>query len=192
MSSPRSRNCACPDPLAGNFASGYRWRDGIGPKKDRSARMELAWHAVESNHFGTDAFIQFCRQLGTEPYLTVNCGDGDMREAGDGVGYCNGTQNTALANLRRKHGHDAPRAVKYWSIGNKADGPWQIGFKTPQEYARACTEFAKVMRWTVADLKTINTFEKTQRRAYREPRFPPKKQNPRIRLRAAHHHRTGV
>lgn len=139
----------------GNFASGYRWRDGVGARNERPARMELAWNTVESNEFGTDEFIQFCRALGTEPYLTVNCGDGDMREARDWVEYCNGTQRTALANLRRKHGFDAPHAVKYWSVGNEVDGPWQIGFKTPQEYARAYTEFAKVMRWTDPTIKLV-------------------------------------
>ena len=137
----------------GNFVSGYRWRDGVGPKEDRPARMELAWHADEPNTFGTDEFIGFCRKLGTEPYLAVNCGDGDMREARDWLEYCNGAQNTALANLRRKNGYDAPHNVKYWGIGNEVDGPWQIGFKTPEEYARAYTEYAKVMKWTDPSIK---------------------------------------
>lgn len=38
----------------GNFASGYHWRDGVGPRADRPAREELAWHTVESNAFGTN------------------------------------------------------------------------------------------------------------------------------------------
>lgn len=131
----------------GNFVSGYRWMDGIGPIEDRPARPDLAWGAVETNHFGTNEFIQFCRAISAEPYLVVNCGDGDMREARDWVEYCNSTQNTALANLRRRHGFDAPHHVKYWGIGNEVDGDWQIGYKTAQEYARAYKEFAKVMRW---------------------------------------------
>ena len=137
----------------GNFVSGYRWRDGVGPKEDRPTRMELAWHAAEPNTFGTDEFIGFCRKLGAEPYLAVNCGDGDMREARDWLEYCNGAQNTALANLRRKNGYDAPHNVKYWGIGNEVDGPWQIGFKTAEEYARAYTEYAKVMKWTDPSIK---------------------------------------
>ncbi|GAI56019.1 unnamed protein product, partial [marine sediment metagenome] len=39
--------------------------------------------------------------------------------------------------------------------GNEVDGPWQIGHKTPQEYARAFTEFGKVMRWVDPDIKLI-------------------------------------
>lgn len=139
----------------GNFVSGYRWRDGIGPREERPARVDMAWNATDSNQFGTDEFIDWCRKANTEPYLVVNCGDGDMREARDWVEYCNGTQNTALANLRRKNGHDAPHAVKYWGIGNEVDGHWQIGYKTPQEYARAYLEFAKVMKWIDPSIKLI-------------------------------------
>ncbi len=139
----------------GNFVSGYRWRDGVGPVAERPARPELAWDTIEPNHFGTNEFIQFCRKVNTEPYFVVNCGDGDMREARDWVEYCNGSQNTALANLRRQHGFDAPHNIKYWGIGNEIDGEWQIGYKTPQEYARAYKEFAKTMRWVDPSIKLL-------------------------------------
>jgi len=139
----------------GNFVSGYRWRDGVGPRDARPVRMDMAWHTIEPNQFGTDEFIEFCRAIHTEPYLVVNCGDGDMREARDWVEYCNGTQDTALVKLRRQHGYDAPHRVKYWGIGNEVDGPWQIGFKTPQEYARAATEFGKVMKWVDPDIQLV-------------------------------------
>ncbi|ADI13303.1 alpha-N-arabinofuranosidase [Truepera radiovictrix] len=139
----------------GNFVSGYRWRDGVGPKAERPARTELAWHDVEPNTFGTNEFVDFCRRLGTEPYLVVNAGDGDMREARDWLEYCNGTQDTALVKLRRAHGYEAPHGVRYWGIGNEVDGPWQIGYKTPEEYARTYTEFAKVMKWTDPSVKLV-------------------------------------
>jgi alpha-N-arabinofuranosidase len=139
----------------GNFVSGYRWMDGVGPRQERPARLDLAWNAIESNQFGTNEFIQFCRKLNIEPYLCINCGDGDMREARDWVEYCNGKGDSALANLRRKHGFEKPHGVKYWGIGNEVDGPWQIGYKTAQEYARVLTEFAKVMKWTDPDIKLI-------------------------------------
>jgi len=137
----------------GNFVSGYRWMDGIGPRQERPGRHDLAWNAVESNQFGTNEFIRFCRKLNIEPYLCVNCGDGDMREAADWVEYCNGTGDTALAKLRREHGFKEPHKVKYWGIGNEVDGPWQIGYKTAQEYARAVTEFGKVMKRVDPDIK---------------------------------------
>ena len=139
----------------GNFASGYRWRDGIGPERERPARTDLAWHAIDTNHFGTNEFVRFCRKLNTEPYLVVNCGDGDMREARDWVEYCNSTQDSALVKLRRLHGFPEPHQVNYWGIGNEVDGPWQIGYKTPQEYARSFTEFAKVMKLVDPGIKLI-------------------------------------
>ncbi len=139
----------------GNFVSGYRWMDGVGPKADRPSRVDMAWNDVDSNQFGTNEFIDLCRKLNWEPYLVVNCGDGDMREARDWVEYCNGSKHTALANLRRQHGYEQPHNVKYWGIGNEVDGPWQIGYKTPEEYARAYLEFAKVMRWIDPSIKLI-------------------------------------
>lgn len=139
----------------GNFVSGYRWMDGIGPLEERPARTDLAWQAVETNHFGTNEFIAFCRKLGSEPYLVVNCGDGDMREARDWVEYCNGIRDSTLVNLRRKHGYEESHQVKYWGIGNEVDGPWQIGYKASQEYARAFTEFGKVMKWVDPQIKLI-------------------------------------
>jgi alpha-N-arabinofuranosidase len=139
----------------GNFVSGYRWRDGVGPRYKRPIRKEMAWNALETNQFGTNEFVEFCRAIDTEPYLAVNCGDGDMREARDWVEYCNSAEQTELADLRRHHGFDKPHNVKYWGIGNEVDGPWQIGFKTPQEYARATTEYAKVMKWIDPSIKLI-------------------------------------
>ena len=68
----------------------------------------MAWHTLETNQFGTNEFIDFCRRLETEPYLVVNAGDGDMREARDWVEYCNGTQPTALVKLRQQHGYRSP------------------------------------------------------------------------------------
>jgi alpha-N-arabinofuranosidase len=139
----------------GNFASGYRWRDGVGPVSERQARTDLAWHDLETNRFGTNEFINFCRKLKTEPYLVVNCGDGDMREARDWVEYCNGTGDSAPVKLRRQHGFPGPHNVRYWGIGNEVDGHWQIGYKTPREYARAFKEFGKVMKWVDPGIKLI-------------------------------------
>ncbi len=139
----------------GNFVSGYRWRDGVGPRQERPTRMELAWHDLEPNTFGTNEFVAFCRKLGAQPYIAVNAGDGDMREARDWVEYANGTQDTSLVKLRKQHGYEAPHGIRYWSIGNEVDGPWQIGFKTPEEYARTYTEFAKVMKWTDPSIELV-------------------------------------
>jgi alpha-N-arabinofuranosidase len=141
--------------FGGNFFSGYRWIDGVGPRQERIARHDLSWNCLVPNQYGTNEFVRFCRSMNIEPYLNANCGDGDMREAADWVEYCNGNGDTALAKMRRDHGFAAPHKVKFWGIGNEVDSPHQIGYKTPQEYARAYTEFSKVMKRVDPDIKLI-------------------------------------
>lgn len=34
---------------------------------------------METNQFGTDEFIQWCRIVGTEPYIALNMGTGKMQ-----------------------------------------------------------------------------------------------------------------
>jgi alpha-N-arabinofuranosidase len=132
----------------GNFVSGYHWQDGVGPIEQRPRRMDLAWHAEESNRFGTDEFMAYCRLIGAEPYLCINMGTGTLDEAQAWVEYCNGTGNTYWANLRRQNGHADPYAVKYWGLGNEMYGDWQIGALSAEDYVKNAREFAKVMKWT--------------------------------------------
>lgn len=139
----------------GNFVSGYHWMDGIGPKENRPRRMELAWHTVETNQFGTDEFTEYCRAVNTEPFICVNMGNGTMDEAQNWVEYCNGTEDTYYANLRRQNGHAEPYRVKYWGLGNEVSGSWQIGHKEADEYARAALEYAKVMKWVDPNIQLI-------------------------------------
>ena len=36
----------------GNFVAAYNGEDGVGPRKDRPTRLDLAWHTSESNQVG--------------------------------------------------------------------------------------------------------------------------------------------
>ena len=132
----------------GNFASGYHWQDGIGPKDERPRKLDLAWFAEESNRFGTHEFIGFCRRLDTQPYICVNAGTGTPEEAAAWVEYCNNTTNTYYANLRRRYGQVTPFQVRYWGLGNEVYGAWQIGHLDATDYAKKALEMAKMMRWT--------------------------------------------
>jgi alpha-N-arabinofuranosidase len=140
----------------GNFVSGYHWTDGIGPSEKRPRRSELAWHAEESNLFGTDEFIRYCRALGTEPYICVNMGSGSMDEAQAWVEYCNGTGNTYWANLRRANGSDAPYNVKLWGLGNELYGSWQIGSTSAEDYVKKGRQFAAVMLLTDPSVELVS------------------------------------
>jgi alpha-N-arabinofuranosidase len=139
----------------GNFVSGYHWLDGVGPVDQRPRKVDLAWSGEESNRFGTDEFIAYARELGTEPYICVNMGTGTIDEAQAWVEYCNGTGNTYWTDLRRKHGHPEPYNVKYWGLGNELWGPWQLGQMSPEDYVKKAREFAKVMRLTDPSIKLI-------------------------------------
>lgn len=130
----------------GNFLSGYNWEDGVGPVEQRPSRLDLAWFSRETNRFGTNEFVEWCRELGIEPMFGVNLGTRGPDEARRFVEYCNHPGGTSLSDLRRQHGHPEPHGVKLWCLGNEMDGPWQICRKTPDEYGRVALETAKVMR----------------------------------------------
>jgi alpha-N-arabinofuranosidase len=131
----------------GNFVSGYNWEDGVGPVKDRPARLDLAWMSTEPNTFGTNEFVDWCRAADVEPMLAVNLGTRNGDAARNLVEYCNHPRGTALSDLRRKHGYGKPHGIKFWCLGNEMDGPWQMEMKTATEYGRIATEAAKMMKW---------------------------------------------
>jgi alpha-L-arabinofuranosidase len=140
----------------GNFVSGYHWTDGVGPPPQRPRRMELAWHAEESNQFGTDEFIRYCRALGAEPYICVNMGSGSMDEAQAWVEYCNGTGDTYWASLRRANGSPEPYNVRLWGLGNELYGDWQIGSMSAEEYVKKARQFAAVMQLTDPTIELVS------------------------------------
>jgi len=139
----------------GNFASGYHWEDGVGPKKQRPIRAELAWHTIETNQFGTNEFIEYCRALQTEPYICANLGSGTMDEAAAWVMYCNRDDGTSYARLRAEHGFEKPHRVIYWGLGNEMYGDWQIGHKTAPDYAKFARQCAQMMRAADPEIKLV-------------------------------------
>jgi alpha-L-arabinofuranosidase len=139
----------------GNFLSGYNWLDGVGPKSQRPRRRELAWQSIETNQFGTNEFIDFCRKLDTEPMLGVNMGTGSIEQAAALVEYCNAPTGTYWSDLRASHGYHDPHAVKYWCVGNEMDGPWQIGHLDMHEYGAKAREAAKMMKWQDPSIQTV-------------------------------------
>ena len=139
----------------GNFVSGYNWEDGIGPRENRPKRLELAWGTLETNEFGTDEFMKWCKKANTEPMMAVNLGTRGPDEARQLVEYCNHKGGTYLSDLRKKNGSELPYNVKLWCLGNEMDGPWQMGAKTAAEYGRIACEAAKIMKWTDPSIETI-------------------------------------
>jgi alpha-N-arabinofuranosidase len=65
----------------GNFVSGYHWLDGVGPKQDRPKVLDKAWNSIESNQFGINEFLAWCKLAGTTPLLGLNFGTGTAESA---------------------------------------------------------------------------------------------------------------
>lgn len=139
----------------GNFASGYHWKNGIGPRKKRPLTFDLAWHTAKSNEFGTDEFIEFCWRIPAEPYICVNLGNGTPEEAAEWVEYCNGTYSTQWAEKRKENDYLKPFRVRYWGLGNEVWGTFQIGHKDAMEYAKVAQEAGKMMKWVDPSIKLV-------------------------------------
>ena len=73
----------------GNYVSACDWKDTVGPAAQRPRRPEFAWRSIETNQFGVDEFVDWCRALGTAPMMAVNLGTGAIGDAGQLVEYCN-------------------------------------------------------------------------------------------------------
>ena len=131
----------------GNFVMGYNWQDGIGPKDQRPARINLAWGGIDNNHVGTDEWIALNKSIGSENIVCVNLGLSDIQDACYWVEYCNYKKGTYYSNLRAKYGHEKPYNVKIWDLGNEVDGaPWELGHKEAEDYVKIAREAAKAMR----------------------------------------------
>jgi len=130
----------------GNFVSGYNWLDGVGPKEQRPTVLERAWNSIETNQFGTNEFIDWCRRVGTEPLLGFNMGTGTAEQAVAYVEYCNFDKGTKWSDLRRSHGYEQPHDVRYWCLGNEMDGPWQMGTMPARDYGRKARDIARQIR----------------------------------------------
>ena len=139
----------------GNFASGYHWRDGIGPADARPVVREPAWKSAEPNTFGTHEFLDLAERVGWTSMLAVNLGTGTPEEAADWVEYCNAPTGTKWADERAANGREAPWGVPLWCLGNEMDGPWQLGHVPADEYGRRAQQAAMQMKLVDPSIETV-------------------------------------
>ncbi len=133
----------------GNVAQDYHWQWGVGPRDERPTWINLSWrNEPEPSDFGTDEFVQFARNVGAEPSITVNVeGRGaTVDEAAAWVEYCNGPATSTNGARRARNGHPEPYRVKYWEVGNEIWGDWVRGHSDAETYARNFTRYAAAMR----------------------------------------------
>ena len=139
----------------GNFVSGYRWEDGVGPVPQRPVRLDLAWHSSDPNLVGVDEFATWSVKAGVEPMMAVNLGTRGTQAALDLLEYCNIDGGTALSDQRRANGAEQGYGIRMWCLGNEMDGPWQIGHKSALEYGRLAADTARGMRMIDPGLELV-------------------------------------
>jgi alpha-L-arabinofuranosidase len=137
----------------GCFADSYDWRDGVGPRDKRPRRTNFwaegeaaaapASHRYDPNEFGTNEFAQFCKLIGSQPYMAANVRSLPAVEFYRWVEYCNSPAgSTSLADTRAAAGYAEPFNIRYWGVGNES---WGCGGDfTAQEYA---VEFRRYTTW---------------------------------------------
>ncbi|HEV2912455.1 MAG TPA: alpha-L-arabinofuranosidase C-terminal domain-containing protein [Pyrinomonadaceae bacterium] len=142
----------------GNVAQDYHWWWGVGPRDERVTWVNLSWkNESEPSDFGTDEFIEFCRNIGAEPSITVNVeGRGaTSEEAAAWVEYCNGAPTSRYGAMRAANGHPAPYNVRYWEIGNEIWGSWVRGHSDAETYGRNFNRYYEAMRAVDPTIKFI-------------------------------------
>ncbi len=136
----------------GNYVSSHDWKDGIGPKTARKVRPDFAWKSVETNQFGVDEFMAWCKKLGTTPMMAVNLGTKGAHEAAELLEYTNLPRGFYWSDQRPS---DEPYGVKMWCMGNEMDGPWQAGHVPAREYAQRAQQAAKIMKGLDPTIETV-------------------------------------
>ena len=139
----------------GNFVSGFKWEDSVGPKELRPARPELAWGVIENNHFGLDEFVDWAKKADTDIMMAVNLGTRGPEEARNLLEYCNFKGGTYYSDMRKTNGHAEPHNIKTWCLGNEMDGSWQVGHKSAEEYGKLAAETGKVMKIIDPEIELI-------------------------------------
>jgi alpha-N-arabinofuranosidase len=130
----------------GNFVSGFRWEDSVGPRAERPRRLDLAWHSTETNEVGLHEFADWLDKVGSRLMLAVNLGTRGTAEALDLLEYANLKGGTALSQQRIDNGRVEPFGVGMWCLGNEMDGPWQLGHRSADDYGKLASRTAKAMR----------------------------------------------
>jgi len=130
----------------GNFVSGFRWEDSVGPREQRPVRRDLAWHSLETNQVGVDEFARWLKLTGSELMMAVNLGTRGIEAALDLLEYCNHPSGTALSDQRIANGTAEPHDIRMWCLGNEMDGPWQTGYMSADDYGKLAARTAQAMK----------------------------------------------
>lgn len=136
----------------GNFAGEFNWMDGLLPVDMRAPfqsylGLETQPHTMgyDYSEINTDDFIALCREIGAEPFITINPCWNTPEENAAWVEYCNSDASTPYGKLRAQRGHQEPYNVQLWSLGNEFGYGHMEGDNTPSGYCQIALENGKKM-----------------------------------------------
>ena len=136
----------------GNFAGEYCWADGLLPSDMRAPLESYLGLETQPRSMGydyqeinTDDFIALCREIGAEPFITINPAWNSPEENAAWVEYCNGGTDTKYGALRAQRGYPEPYHVQFWSLGNEMGYGHMEGDNTPYGYSKIARQNAVKM-----------------------------------------------
>ncbi len=139
----------------GSFASIYRWKDGIGPHVSRVYHPNEIWGGYSDYYgFGTDEFLEMCRQLGSQPMIVLNATTTDpaaIQYAMDWVHYLLDPPTTYWGKIRAANGHPEPYTIPYFQIDNE---PMNHGL-TAVQYAEIVNAYGSQLRKIAPNSKIV-------------------------------------
>lgn len=131
----------------GNFAGEYNWFDGLLAVDERAPyesylHLETQPHTngYDFHEINTDDFVALCREIGAEPFITINIAWNTPEENAAWVEYCNGDASTVYGRIRAERGHREPYNVMLWSLGNEMGYGHMEGDNSPYGYSRLAIE----------------------------------------------------
>ena len=141
----------------GGYVAQYDWKWGIGPQEKRERWAHWMWMDYDQNCFGTDEFIRFCREVGSEPIIVVSVKferpaeeyDRILQDAVNWIRYCNAPATDEWGAKRAANGHPEPYNVKYWEIDNEM---WEMGI---DRYEKCVRDFSTALRKIDPSIKII-------------------------------------
>ena len=146
----------------GNFSGEYNWKDGLLDVDMRAAQLSFMaiethpyTHGYDFHEVGIDGFMALCKEINTEPYITVNLAWDSPEECAQWVEYCNGNENTEWGNKRIERGYKEPYNVKYWALGNELGLGHMEGPNSPESYTEKATLCAKAMKKVDSSIKLL-------------------------------------
>ena len=148
----------------GNFAGEYRWKDGLLPSDMRGPLQAYAEietqphsHGYDFHEINTDDFIALCREVGAEPFLTINLYWNTPEESREWVEYVNGSADTEYGKKRAENGHPESYHVRFWSLGNEMGYGHMEGPMQPKDYADLAETQFRAMRAASPDIELFSS-----------------------------------